>query len=88
MRDHVKLLILESIANDYENFEAICQEVQKWASEEGLVVDKCEIATHLSELLFSGDVHAYELSSQSGKASQVVYDERKIDQLWFFPSTP
>jgi hypothetical protein len=65
-------LIMDAIANDYEPFDMIVQQVTTVASERGLVVNRNEIYIVLKELVDSGFAEAYDLSATSSNNGRIL----------------
>jgi peroxiredoxin len=84
----IKELVLEAVANDYEDFTYIEKDVQERASKYGAgkcAVSREEVLTALQQLICEDHVRAYNLSAASpGKAVQVTFSATAVGELWFY----
>jgi hypothetical protein len=76
--------VLESVANDYESFELIEEELKKWAKEAVLEVSADEITVHLANLIRDGLVRAYVLSPQPPHSVVAEFSSDRRDELWYW----
>jgi hypothetical protein len=56
---------MDAIANDYEDFGAVAQEVIRWAAERGLDVQTEDVAKALMGLIDAGFAKAYRLAASA-----------------------
>jgi hypothetical protein len=88
MKDLEKILseyVLRAIADDYENFERILQDVTGWAAERGIVADHRATQKALEGLVSDGYAQPYLLfSGPPGKAEATSYSAASLDELWFY----
>ena len=61
-----RALVMAAIADDYEDFKMIADEVTRWTKERGLKVNPSEIHGHLTKLINDGLAKAYRLSQKLG----------------------
>ena len=84
----IKELVLEAVANDYEDFTYIEKDVQECASKYGAgkrAVSREEVLTALQRLISEDYVRAYNLSAAPpGKAVQAAFSVTAVDKLWFY----
>jgi hypothetical protein len=78
-------LTLRAIADDYEDFERIVQDVTAWADDLGISVPRYQTMKALEELIERGHAQAFLLSSAPpGKAEVVNYSRARLGELWFY----
>ncbi len=77
IRDHV----LCAIANDYEDFAIISDEVSKW---QGKSVSHSEIVEALAEVISMGLAQAYVLSPTPPHTTPVGFSKDDVERLWFY----
>jgi hypothetical protein len=75
--------VLESVANDYESFELIEEQLEKWADEAQLEVTEDEMILHLANLIRDGLVRAYVLSPQQPHSAVADFSPERLDELWY-----
>jgi hypothetical protein len=56
--------VLEAMANDYESFQCILEQVTKWSGQKGLPIQKDEVAGAVEHAIRDGYALAYSLSPQ------------------------
>jgi|ERR1700674_1162575 len=78
--------ILEAMANDYESFACILDQVTKWAGEKQLHVTRDDIAVNLGNLIRSGYAKAYILSASPPHSQVAEFSHEHIDDLWYHPT--
>jgi hypothetical protein len=61
----IRALLMDAIANDYEDFNMIVDEVTGWAKERGVLVAPSQISENLRNLIDLGLAKAYRLSPTS-----------------------
>src|SRR6266850_523872 len=73
-REYVlKIYVMSSIADDYEDFEMVSNTATKWAEGDGLHFDRKEILRELAELIGKGYAQAYTLSAYPPHTVAVDY---------------
>lgn len=83
-REHaLRIYVMSSIADDYEDFEMVSNTASRWAEEDGLQFDRKEILRELAELIRNGHAQAYTLSAQPPHSLLAEYSEARADDLWF-----
>jgi hypothetical protein len=76
---------LRAIADDYENFEKILEDVIGWAAESGITAGREATLKALEGLIRDGYAQAYFLSSgPPARIEAVGYSATSVDQLWFY----
>jgi hypothetical protein len=73
--------VLRAIADDYEYFEQIIEDVTGWASEHGVDADQQAIRRALEGLIKDGYAQSYVLSN---KIEAVSYSADRLDELSFY----
>jgi len=73
-----------SIADDYENFDKIVEDVHRWAAFRGIEPAKDEMIEALESLIAEGDAEAYTLSAKPAKSERVTYARDDLSELWFY----
>ena len=76
-------MVLSSVADDYESFELIEEQVDKWATEAQIEVTADEMALHLADLIRSGLVRAFVLSPQQPHSVVAEFSPERLDELWY-----
>lgn len=79
----IRSMVMDSIANDYEDFRMISREVMKWASERALYVETGEVADALMDLVECGFAKAYRLSANSPFETVERPEAREISEYYF-----
>lgn len=80
-------LVMDAIANDYEDLATITREVSDWAAEEGLGVGVDQVAQALMRLIDMGFAKAYRLSPSS-QAALVERPDVGLMAEYYFLLTP
>ena len=83
-RSLIKDLVLNSIADDYEDFRIILDEVTHWGSQRGVQLTRNEIETALRDLLSAGHAQAYELSTLPPHSTPVVVAAERIRASYYY----
>lgn len=60
----ITAMVMDAIADDYEDFEMVVTEVTRWAAERGIPASQNEIAAGLTILIQAGLAKAYLLSAK------------------------
>jgi hypothetical protein len=76
--------VLEAVANDYESFECVAEQVIQWSTERGVSVTRRETAEALGWAICEGYAGAYQLSPQPPYCRRVVFSEERLGDLWYF----
>lgn len=71
----IRLLVMDAIANDYEDFAMICSEVGSWASERGMAASTEEVWSAFRGLVASGHAEVVLLAPFGGPRRQEVFPE-------------
>jgi len=82
-RTLTEALILDSIANDYEDFAMISQEVRDWAQERGFLPEVSEIWAILMGFLEKGLAKAYRLAG-AGPAEYLQLPTQQDEDCYFY----
>lgn len=79
--------IMDSIADDFESFDIICESVDRWGSEEkNIHPDICEIERGLLQLLEAGLAEAYILTNTNKKIELSEVSSANLKDLYFYLS--
>ena len=76
--------VVEAVANDYENFECVVQQVTKWSARIGLRTTRQELIDALERAIGNGYALAYSLSPQEPHSQVVEFSRARLDELWFY----
>ena len=76
-------LVLEAMANDYESFDCILDQVSPWATGRGVSVTRREVAEAVERAILDGCAQAYLLSPQPPHSQPVAFSSDRLDDLWF-----
>jgi hypothetical protein len=76
--------VMDSIANDYENFEMVVSETGKFAEMQGMQVDQSAIIKVLRQLIDDGDAQVYVFSGTSHLPTPADYAVDRLEDLWFY----
>jgi hypothetical protein len=77
-------LIIDAVANDYESFESITQQVQEWTqAEKAILISPEEIERGLAQAIAMGYVQAFRLSATS-PPEVVKFNATEIGELSFY----
>lgn len=77
-------MVLQAVANDYEDFEMIVSEIVGWTSKDNVALDVSQIQDALMKSIADKDVKAYEPSETSNHLIVTQADPQKIRTLWFY----
>ena len=81
----IRKLILRAIADDYEEFNRVVQDVKGWAAERGIAVQRQFILALLDGLVRDGYAQAYMLSAvPTASAQAVAFNASHVDDHWFY----
>ena len=80
-------MVLSSVANDYESFELIEEQVTRWTGEAKINFTADELAKHLQDLIREGLARAYVLSPQQPHSTVAEFSLERLDELWYL-ATP
>jgi len=83
----LRQFILEAMANDYENFECIEEQVNKWMKNEQADVSKQELALTLETLITEGYARAFILSPVPPHSTFAEFSLERLDDLRFHLTT-
>jgi hypothetical protein len=79
-----KSCLLDSMADDYEDFEILSKAASKLASEHGQAPSRTEIIEALEQLINEGLAQAYILSPTRPHATPVTFCRNDVEQIWFY----
>ena len=82
--DEVVRMVLEAVANDYEELEMIMSEIAKWTGSVNDVPDRNRIEHALMASILNKDVKAYEYSEKSCRFIPTTPDHQTLHTLWFY----
>jgi hypothetical protein len=83
-RDELLLeFVLNSIANGYENFGGVKEQINKWASEEQIEITADEIAMSLEDLIRKGLARAHILSAQRPHSEIAKFSRERINEYYY-----
>lgn len=81
--DELLLMILESVANDYEQLDQIADQIAAWTGTPPNRLDIDKIRATLADAIECGYIAAYELNSTGPRAVRVAVDPQAFDKHWF-----
>jgi hypothetical protein len=84
--DELLLMVLESVANDYERFDHIADQIAMWTETPLDRLDVEQIRVALAVAINSGYIDAYELNSRPPHAVKVSMTSTSPDRCWFLIS--
>lgn len=76
--------VLEAMANDYESFECVVQQVLSWAGQRGITVTDSDVAGGIEWAIRKGYATAYLLSAQPPYSQPVAFSREHLHDLWFY----
>ncbi len=82
--DDVDYLVLQAVADDFEEFEMIVNEITKCASNKEAAPDVNRIQQALMTAIAEGIVKAYEPREGHRQLVATEADPQKIHSLWFY----
>jgi hypothetical protein len=82
--DVLKRMILIAVADDYEDFEMIVNEIADWTRNDNDAPDISQIEHELIKSIEDKDIKAYEPSETTNQLRAVHADPQKIRTLWFY----
>ena len=80
-------MVLSSVADDYESFELIEEQLARLAGEAKINFTADQLAAHLGDLIRDGLVRAYVLSPQPPHVRVAEFSPERLDELWYL-ATP
>jgi hypothetical protein len=75
---------LRAIADDYEEFERIFDDVSAWVAERGTSATRTAIRHALENLVSEGYAQAYDLKADGSDPRPVRYVPADLSKLWFY----
>ncbi len=81
--DSIEEMIRDAVANDYETFESIYDDVRRWVASEGATLTRDTLEHHLGRLVKSGVVTSYVLDSQAAEFNRTDFDPQLITKYLF-----
>ena len=85
----IDFLVMNAIANDYEDFQTITADVSKWAAEDDLTITPELILESLERLVVKGVARAYVLSPTPVHVELVrTLDPSLMQEGYYFMLTP
>ena len=81
--DELLLMVLESVANDYEQLEHIADQIARWTETPLDQLDLGSIKAVLADAIGSGYIEAYELNPSAPHSLNVSTTTVDLDQHWF-----
>jgi hypothetical protein len=82
--DNLDYLVLRAVADDFEEFEMIVNEIIKWTSNNKTVPDVDRIQQALMRAIAAGNIMAYEPREDLRQFVATEPDPQKINSLWFY----
>ena len=79
----LRICVMASIADDYEDFEQVSKSVEKWSEEDGLQFGHDEMLHAIAELIGDGHAQAYVLSEHPPHVLDADYSEGRAHDRWF-----
>ena len=80
----LEYLVLQAVANDFEEFEMIASEIAKWTTGDESAPDASQIEQVLMKTISNDDVRAYEPREGHRQLVATQADPQKIHSLWFY----
>jgi hypothetical protein len=82
--DDLDYLVLQAVANDFEEFEMIAKEITEWTSNNKTAPGIERIQQALMKAIAEGTVKAYEPREGDHQLVATEADPRKVHSLWFY----
>jgi len=76
--------VLEAIANGYESFECVVEQVTRWGRVRDRAFTHEEIAKALESAIGEGYAQAYLLSPQPPHTKQVAFSHELLGEIYFY----
>lgn len=77
--------VLQAIADDYESFELIAEQVDKWMKEDNVPEpSSCEVSDALGRLIHQGHAQAYVLPPTPPHVTPVEFSQDRLHELWYY----
>jgi hypothetical protein len=83
-QDELERVVLQAVANDYEEFATIVQDVARWMSKIWDLPNKQQIERALMKSIADKNVNAYETSDELQQFIATQADPQKIGIQWFY----
>lgn len=81
--DELLLMVVESVANDYEQLEQIADQIAMWTGTPPDRLDIERIKAALVDAINAGYIEVYELNSTAPHALKVAMSSGSLEELWF-----
>jgi len=75
--------VLEAVANLYEDFSGVVEQVQKWGSRNEMTISHAEVSDALDHAIKEGYAQAFFLSPQQPYYEPAEFSTDRIGELWF-----
>jgi molybdopterin synthase catalytic subunit len=77
-------MVLDAVADDYEDFDMVVAEVSKWMGNSARTPDAAQVAQALMESIAEKDVQAFEYAESSSRYILVEAKLETIRDRWFY----
>ncbi|MGD0730978.1 MAG: hypothetical protein ABR956_06920 [Terracidiphilus sp.] len=82
--DELEYLVLQAVANDFEEFGMIVSDIAKWTSGNQSTPDHRHIEQALMAAIAREEITAYECSETTNQLITTQADTQKLRELWFY----
>lgn len=82
--NELETLIIEAVANDFEQLQGILSQLSAWSLRPLEGTDVVNIERALRDLIVAGDIGAYLLSAGSPYRTVVTVVGEDLSNLWFY----
>lgn len=84
VNQYLREYVLGAISDDYESFETILADIDRWAAKGRAVVDRQKVLKALEELIGEGYAQAFSFEFPFKEAIPTEYSAKSVDDLWFY----
>jgi hypothetical protein len=84
--EELLLMILEAVANDYEELDTITDQIAEWTETPRSELDTERVKATVADAIASGYISAYELSPSKPHAVEVSTAAQDLENYWFLIS--
>jgi uncharacterized protein len=82
----LKEYVINTVANDYENFEMLSQQIRQWPAEYQASYSSAALVEALNQAIREGEVVSHLYDATLGRMKPESLDVGRIDEYWFLAS--
>src|ERR1700722_17851640 len=82
--DFIRDLLLNSMAEDYENLQIIIRDVTNWGERRHVRPTRTEVVSAIEKVIADGYAQSFLLSPRPPHSTAVAFDLKRVDDLYFY----